>query len=71
MSFASRIKEELVRQRVREPRLKNAQLSGLTFACGSLKLGRWYSPLGSVQVPQPRKHPRTKARAASSSFINP
>ena len=31
MSFASRIKEELVRQRVREPRLKNAQLSGLTF----------------------------------------
>lgn len=40
MSFASRIKEELVRQRVREPRLKNAQLSGLTFACGSLKLGR-------------------------------
>lgn len=40
MSFASRIKEEVVRQRVREPGQKLSQLAGLTFACGSLQLGR-------------------------------
>ena len=40
MSFASTIKDEVVRIRVRDGAVKLAELSGLTFACGNLKLGR-------------------------------
>ena len=40
MSFASNIKDEVVRIRVRDGSVKLAELSGLTFACGNLKLGR-------------------------------
>ena len=40
MSFASDIKDEVVRIRVRDQAVKLAELSGLTFACGNLKLGR-------------------------------
>ncbi len=40
MSFASDIKDEVVRVRVRDGGVKLAELSGLTFACGNLKLGR-------------------------------
>ena len=40
MSFASNIKDEVVRIRVRDPGVKLAELAGLTFACGNLKLGR-------------------------------
>ena len=40
MSFASDIKDEVVRIRVRDGAVKLAELSGLTFACGNLKLGR-------------------------------
>ena len=40
MSVASDIKEEVVRIRVRDGAVKLAELSGLTFACGNLKLGR-------------------------------
>ena len=40
MSFASDIKDEVVRIRVRDGSVKLAELSGLTFACGNLKLGR-------------------------------
>ena len=40
MSFASDIKNEVVRIRVRDGAVKLAELSGLTFACGNLKLGR-------------------------------
>ena len=40
MSFASDIKNEVVRIRVRDGGVKLAELSGLTFACGNLKLGR-------------------------------
>ena len=40
MSFASNIKDEVVRIRVRDQGVKLAELSGLTFACGNLKLGR-------------------------------
>ena len=40
MSFASDIKEEVVRVRVKEGAVKLAELSALTFACGNLKLGR-------------------------------
>ncbi len=40
MSFASNIKDEVVRIRVRDAGVKLAELSGLTFACGNLKLGR-------------------------------
>ena len=40
MSFASNIKDEVVRIRVRDAGVKLAELAGLTFACGNLKLGR-------------------------------
>ena len=40
MSFASDIKDEVVRIRVRDGAVKLSELSGLTFACGNLKLGR-------------------------------
>ena len=40
MSFASNIKDEVVRIRVRDAAVKLAELAGLTFACGNLKLGR-------------------------------
>ena len=40
MSFASKIKDEVVRIRIRDAAVKLAELSGLTFACGNLKLGR-------------------------------
>ena len=40
MSFASDIKEEVVRIRTRDGAVKLSELSGLTFACGNLKLGR-------------------------------
>ena len=40
MSFASDIKDEVVRIRVRDEASRLAELSGLTFACGNLKLGR-------------------------------
>ena len=40
MSFASNIKDEVVRIRVKDAAVKLAELSGLTFACGNLKLGR-------------------------------
>ncbi len=40
MSFASDIKNEVVRIRVKDASAKLAELSGLTFACGNLKLGR-------------------------------
>ena len=40
MSFASDIKDEVVRVRVKEGAVKLAELSALTFACGNLKLGR-------------------------------
>ena len=40
MSFASNIKDEVVRIRVRDSGVKLAELAGLTFACGNLKLGR-------------------------------
>jgi DNA-binding protein WhiA len=40
MSFASNIKDEVVRIRARDTGVKLAELSGLTFACGNLKLGR-------------------------------
>ena len=40
MSFASDIKDEVVRIRVKDAGVKLAELSGLTFACGNLKLGR-------------------------------
>lgn len=40
MSFASDIKDEVVRLRVRDAAVKLSELSGLTFACGNLKLGR-------------------------------
>ncbi len=39
MSFASDIKNEVVRIRVKDGGTKLAELSGLTFACGNLKLG--------------------------------
>jgi len=40
MSFASAIKDEVVRIRARDGAVKLSELSGLTFACGNLKLGR-------------------------------
>ena len=40
MSFAADIKNEVVRIRIRDGAVKLAELSGLTFACGNLKLGR-------------------------------
>ncbi|MBQ3159938.1 MAG: DNA-binding protein WhiA [Clostridia bacterium] len=40
MSFASEIKDEVVRVRARDGAVKLSELSGLTFACGNLKLGR-------------------------------
>ena len=40
MSFASDTKDEVVRIRVRDGAVKLSELSGLTFACGNLKLGR-------------------------------
>ena len=40
MSFASNIKDEVVRIRVRDSGVKLAELAGLTFVCGNLKLGR-------------------------------
>ena len=40
MSFASNIKDEVVRKRVRDAGVKLAELAGLTFSCGNLKLGR-------------------------------
>lgn len=40
MSFSVEIKEEAVRLRVREREARLAELAGLTFACGHLKLGR-------------------------------
>lgn len=40
MSFASEIKDEVVRVRARDGAVKLSELSGLTFTCGNLKLGR-------------------------------
>lgn len=40
MSFSTQIKDELVRIRQRDPRLRLAQLAGLTFTCGTLRLGK-------------------------------
>ena len=40
MSFSSESKDEIVRIRSRERSVKLAELSGLTFACGTLRLGR-------------------------------
>ena len=56
MSFASRIKEEVVRQRVKEPGLKLAQLSGLTFTCGSLQLGRKMGLLYRTENEEAARH---------------
>lgn len=56
MSFASRIKEEVVRQRVKEPEQKLSQLSGLTFACGSLQLGRKMGLLYRTENGEVAKH---------------
>ena len=46
MSFASNIKDEVVRIRVRDPGVKLAELAGLTFACGNL-VGRHIAALGT------------------------
>lgn len=65
MSFASRIKEEVVRQRVKEPGQKLSQLSGLTFACGSLQLGRKMGLLYRTENEEVARH---IASLASSQY---
>ena len=40
MSFSSRMKEDLVRVRVKAERQRKSQLSGLTLTCGALHVGR-------------------------------
>ncbi|MDO4543186.1 MAG: DNA-binding protein WhiA [Clostridia bacterium] len=39
MSFSSKVKEELLRIRLKDSRVRLSQLSGLVLSCGSLRLG--------------------------------
>ena len=56
MSFASNIKDEVVRVRVRDGAVKLAELSGLTFACGNLKLGRRKAISYRTENPEVGRH---------------
>lgn len=39
MSFSTQVKDEIIRIRHKDPRVRLSQLSGLTLSCGSLRLG--------------------------------